>query len=358
MFRMSVREPKPVDRAPGSRSALITRRRDVFVALKEAIRTRRMSLRTEHAYAHWARRFIAYHGNRSPHELRAKEVSAFLSYVATTRRVAAQTQNQALQAILFLYRNVVGVELPWIDDVVRARVPRRVPVVLTHEEATAVLRELHGHDRLLASLMYGSGLRLMESLRLRVKDIELKRRELIVRDGKGGKDRVTVLPGSLVAPLSAHLARLHAWHIAQRRAAMPGVSLPHALQRKYPNAPISWSWQFVFPSRALSADSISGLKVRHHIHEKHIQRAVRRAVARARIEKPASCHSLRHSFATHLLEAGYDIRTVQELLGHSDVKTTMIYTHVLNRGGRGVRSPLDMAGGMGPEGFEPSTKGL
>ncbi|MGQ0836817.1 MAG: integron integrase [Gammaproteobacteria bacterium] len=308
------------------------------------MRVRRMSLRTEHAYTHWVRRFIAFHGKRSPLELRSKEVGAFLSYLATTRRVAAQTQNQALQALLFLYRHVLGIELPWLDDVVRARVPRRVPVVLTYEEAVAVLRELHGHDRLIASLMYGSGLRVMECLRLRVKDLELKRRELIVRDGKGGKDRITVLPGSLIGPLKAHLGRLHAWHVEQRRASMPGVSLPHALQRKYPNAPISWSWQYLFPSRTLSIDPGSGAKVRHHVHEKHIQRAVRRAVQRTKLAKPASCHSLRHSFATHLLEAGYDIRTVQELLGHSDVKTTMIYTHVLNRGGRGVRSPLDMAG--------------
>lgn len=312
-------------------------------SLREALRVRHMSERTEKAYSHWVARFIAFNDGRSPTELGASDVTAFLSYLAQRRRVAPQTQNQALQAILFLYRHVLGIELPWLQDVVRARVSRRVPVVLTRDEAAALLRELHGHDRLIASLMYGSGLRVMECLRLRVKDLELTRRELIVRDGKGGKDRITVLPGSLVEPLRAHLARLHVWYSEQRRAGMPGVSVPHALQRKYPNASVSWQWQYLFPSRSLVVEPGLRHKVRHHLHEKHVQRAIRRAVQRAKIAKPASSHSLRHSFATHLLEAGYDIRTVQELLGHSDVKTTMIYTHVLNRGGRGVRSPLDTA---------------
>lgn len=313
----------------------------VRLALVEALRLRHMSPRTERAYTHWVQRFIGYHAGRSPSQLGAPEVTAFLSYLAKTRRVAPPTQNQALQAILFLYRHVLGIELPWLQDVARARVSRHVPVVLTRAEASTLLRELHAHDRLIASLMYGSGLRLMECLRLRVKDLELTRREVIVRSGKGGKDRLTVLPGSLVAPLKAHLARLHVWYSEQRRARMPGVSIPHALGRKYQNAPVSWPWQYLFPGRSLVVDPASGRRLRHHVHEKHVQRAIRRAVLRAGIAKPASSHSLRHSFATHLLEAGYDIRTVQELLGHSDVKTTMIYRHVLNRGGRGVRSPLD-----------------
>jgi integron integrase len=335
MFRMPAADP--------GLSLRTTRPSQLHSALRDVLRMRRMSPRTEKAYTHWVERFIRFHDGRSPSQLGASHVSAFLTYLARTRRVAPQTQNQALQAILFLYRHVLGIELPWLQDIVRARVSRHVPVVLTRDEVAALLRELHGHDRLIASLMYGGGLRVLECLRLRVKDLELTRREIIVRDGKGGKDRITVLPGSLVAPLKAYLARLHVWYSEQRRVGMPGLSVPHALQRKYPHAPLSWQWQYLFPSRRLAVDSASRSRVRHHVHEKHVQRAIRRAVQRAGIAKAASSHSLRHSFATHLLEAGYDIRTVQELLGHSDVKTTMIYTHVLNRGGRGVRSPLDFA---------------
>jgi integron integrase len=313
----------------------------LFARMRSEMRVRRMALRTEKTYLNWVRRFIRFFPGQHPRDLGPSHVSAFLSHLAERRGVSASTQNQALQSILFLYRHVLQIELAWLDDVVRARIPKRVPVVLTREEVARLLAELHGHERLIAALMYGSGLRVSECLQVRVKDLELTRGELIVRDGKGGKDRVTVLPRSLIVPLRKHLARLYDWFRAQREAGKPGVSLPQALARKYPGAPTSWMWQYVFPSHSLCRCPYTGVPVRHHLHEKRMQRAVYAAVRRAKLTKPASCHTLRHSFATHLLEAGYDLRTIQELLGHSDVKTTMIYTHVLNRGGRGVRSPLD-----------------
>jgi integron integrase len=309
--------------------------------MQGALRVRHMSLRTEKTYIAWVRRFIRFHCDRHPRELGAPEISLFLTHLAKGRGVSASTQNQALQSLLFLYRNVLEIELPRIDDVVRARIPKRVPTVLSRDEVRAMLDEMSGHERLIAALLYGSGLRLTECLRLRVKDIDLSRRELVVRDGKGGKDRYTLIPGSLVQPLSNHLRRLRRWFDGQRSEHAPGVSLPQALARKYPAAPTAWAWQYLFPSGSLCRCPYTRAPVRHHLHEKRVQRAVYSAVRRARIAKPASCHTLRHSFATHLLDSGYDLRTIQELLGHADISTTMIYTHVLNRGGRGVRSPLD-----------------
>ena len=269
------------------------------------------------------------------------EVEAFLTHLAVDEHVSASTQNQALQALLFLYRQVLEIDLPWLENVTRARRSKRLPVVLTVAEVHSVLAQLDGSAWLFASLLYGSGLRLMEALRLRVKDLVIERGELIVRDAKGGKDRVTVLPASIVDPLRAHLAKLHIRFEQQRRSGQPGASLPVALARKFPNASRQWGWQYVFPARSLCRDVYTGEAVHHHMHEKAMQRAVQMAVQKAGITQPASCHTFRHCFATHLLEAGCDIRTVQELLGHADVRTTMIYTHVLGRGAMGVKSPLD-----------------
>jgi integron integrase len=308
------------------------------------MRTRHLALRTEQAYLHWLRRYIAFHHPLHPRELGAPGVEQFLTHLAVRRKVSAATQNQALQALLFLYRHVLEIELPWLDKVTRASSPKRLPVVLSRAEVRSLLAHLQGTQWLLANLLYGSGLRLMEALRLRVKDLQLDRGELIVRQAKGGKDRVTVLPGSLEAPLQAHLARLREWFDEERRRGAPGVSLPYALARKYPQAATQWGWQYVFPSSTLGQDPYSGQPVRQHLHEKALQRAVQAAVRAAGITQPASCHTLRHCFATHLLEDGYDIRTVQELLGHADLKTTMIYTHVMTKGANGVRSPLDRVG--------------
>lgn len=305
------------------------------------MRARRMSLRTENAYLHWIRRYVEFHGRRPPQELGPLQVEAFLTDLAVRRHVAASTQNQALCATLFLYKQVLGADFPWLENVVRAAKPRRLPVVLSRDEVRRVLAELRGTPWLVANLLYGGGLRLHECLAIRVKDIDYPRGELVVRDGKGRKDRITTLPASLRDPIAGHLARLRAWFDNERRRARPGVSLPFALQGKYPGAATSWTWQYMFPSVSLCADPWSGRPVRHHLHASSIQRAVTLAVRKAGLLKPASCHTFRHCFASHLLESGYDIRTVQELLGHSDVKTTMIYTHVLNRGGRGVVSPLD-----------------
>lgn len=309
--------------------------------VREQIRLRHYSIRTETVYLEWVKRFIRFHKYRHPQEMGAAEVEAFLSDLAVRRDVSASTQNQALSAILFLYKQVLQVELPWMDGVIRARRPQRLPVVLTREEVASVLAQLDGTLWLVASLLYGSGMRLMEVLRLRVKDVEFARCEILIRDGKGQKDRVTMLPRKLVAPLQLHLERVRALHAKDLQEGFGRANLPHALARKYPNAAAEWAWQFVFPSVNRSADPRSGGIFRHHLHEKTIQRAIRNAVRRVGLHKPATPHTLRHSFATHLLESGQDIRTVQELLGHSDVKTTQIYTHVLNRGGMGVLSPLD-----------------
>jgi integron integrase len=269
------------------------------------------------------------------------EISAFLTYLAVDKHVAASTQNQALSALLFLYQKVLEMPLDWLDDVVRARRPKRLPVVLSREEVSRLLGELQGVPQLIARLMYGTGMRLMETLRLRVKDVEIERRQIIVRAGKGDKDRHTVLPDSLVEILQQHLCKVKALHQADLTAGFGSASLPFALARKYPNADREWGWQYVFPSGKFSTARGDTVLRRHHLDEKNLQRTIRQAALRCHFEKPVSSHALRHCFATHLLEGGYDIRTIQELLGHNDVSTTMIYTHVLNRGGRGVRSPLD-----------------
>ncbi len=308
------------------------------------IRLKHYSIRTEQAYVDWIKRFILHFGKRHPRELGAADVEAFLTHLAVAGNVAASTQNQAKSALLFLYREVLEMELPWLDNVERARAPKRLPVVLTRDEVAGVLSRLCGTHWLIASLLYGAGLRILEALRLRVKDVEFSRREILVRDGKGFKDRVTMLPVALAAPLTEHLKRVKALHAQDLAAGRGAVFLPYALERKYPNAARDWAWQYVFPSANLSVDPRGGVERRHHLQDQAVQRAMRQAVRDAGVAKPATPHTLRHSFATHLLEGGYDIRTVQELLGHADVSTTMIYTHVLNRGGRGVRSPLDRPG--------------
>jgi integron integrase len=310
--------------------------------MRAEIRVRHYSLRTEQTYVDWARRFILFHNKRHPRDMGAAEVRDFLSHLAVDRHVSASTQNQAKSALLFLYREVLGMELPWLDEVIAARVAKRLPVVLTQVEARRLLDAMSGTMGLVASLLYGTGMRLLEGLRLRVKDVEFSRREIIVREGKGNKDRVTVLPENLILPLKAHLEKVKALHERDLEAGFGEVYLPDALAVKYPNAARAWDWQFVFPSPVRSIDPRSGKERRHHVYETSVQRAVREAARLAEIHKPVTPHTLRHSFATHLLQSGYDIRTVQELLGHSDVSTTMIYTHVLNKGGRGVVSPLDM----------------
>lgn len=309
--------------------------------VRDRIRVKHYSYRTETSYLGWIRRFIRFHGGRHPRDMGGPEVEQFLSYLATERKVAASTQNQALSAILFLYRETLEIELPWLDGVVRAKRPTRIPVVLSRDEVRRILAQLEGAHWLAASLLYGAGLRVSECLRLRVKDLDFEYRQITVRDGKGAKDRCTMLPDSALDPLQLHLRRVRARFDADRAASHPGAALPRALERKYPSAPFEWPWQFVFPARKFCRSPYTGRMVRFHLLPDVLQRAVKQAVRAAGITKPVSCHTFRHSFATHLLESGYDIRTVQELLGHSDVSTTMIYTHVIQRGGRGVRSPLD-----------------
>ena len=311
--------------------------------VREAIRIRHYSRRTEQAYVGWIRRFIGFHQKRHPRELGEPHVTAFLSRLATDG-VSASTQNQALSAILFLYDVVLGERLPWMNDIVRAQRPERLPVVLSRQEVAALLSRLRGPVWLMGSLMYGAGLRLLECAELRVKDLNFDRGELTIRDGKGGKDRVTMLPVALNGPLRDHLTRVKVQHDADLAAGRGSVALPGALRAKYPNACREWAWQWVFPATRFYVDGQTSERRRHHLHETVLQRAVKDAVRAAGIARPATSHSLRHSFATHLLESGYDIRTIQELLGHRDVSTTMIYTHVLNQGRRGVRSPLDVLG--------------
>lgn len=309
--------------------------------LRTRIRLKHYSLRTEQTYIEWAKRYILFHNKRHPAEMGKEEVEVFLSHLAVKHNVSASTQNQAKAALLFLYREVLDTELPWLDDVEQAKKPQRLPVVLTVNEVQALLSRLPGTHALMGRLMYGTGMRLMETVRLRVKDVDFERREIIVREGKGAKDRITMLPQAVAAPLRDHLAVVKRLHDEDLRAGFGEVHLPHALGKKYPNAGREWGWQYIFPSKQLSADPRTGVTRRHHADEKGIQRAIRQAVRDADLAKPATPHTLRHSFATHLLQSGYDIRTVQELLGHKDVQTTMIYTHVLNRGGKGVESPLD-----------------
>ncbi|MBM3358729.1 MAG: integron integrase [Betaproteobacteria bacterium] len=315
---------------------------------RERLRVKHYSLRTEDAYLHWVRRFIYFHGKRHPREMGGPEVEAFLSHLATEGRVAPSMQNQTLAALLFLYREVLEKDLPWMEGMVRAKRPARVPVVLTEGEVRALLGQLDGTRWLATSLLYATGMRLLEGLRLRVKDVDFERREITVRDGKGGRDRRTMLPERLLEPLRGHLERVKFLHERDLSEGFGEVYLPFALARKYPHAGRSWPWQYVFPSGSRSTDPLDGVIRRHHLDEKVIQRAVSEAARKAGIAKPVSPHVLRHSFATHVLEAGYDIRTVQELLGHRDVSTTMIYTHVLNKGGRGVKSPLDSGGADQP----------
>jgi len=309
--------------------------------LRRQVRLRHYSYRTEQAYVGWVRRYVVFHGRRHPSELGAAEVESFLSHLASVRNVASATQAQAMSAVLFLYKAVLKVELPWLENVVRPTRPRRLPVVLTPAETRNVIGHLHGVPWLVVSLLYGSGLRVLEALRLRAKDVDFAIRQLTVRDGKGGKDRVTMLPESLVAPLTVHLERVREQHALAIAGGYGGVELPHALQRKYPSAHLDWGWQYVFPAPGATLDPRARVRRRPHLSEESIQRAVRGAVHRAGLLKPASPHTFRHSFATHLLEAGYDIRTVQELLGHRDVSTTQIYTHVMQKGANAVRSPLD-----------------
>lgn len=333
----------PVESGEGK--SFSTSRTPAKSALLEAVRDRcrvkHYSLRTEEAYIGWIKRFIFFHKMRHPAEMGGLEVEQFLTHLAVRGKVAGSTQNQALSALLFLYREVINVKLPWMENVVRAKQSIRLPVVLTVEQIQSVLARLDGREWLMASLLYGTGMRLMECIRLRVKDISFEKNEILVRDGKGGKDRRTMLPAKLCDPLRTQLERVKEFHRNDSDKNWEGVYLPDALARKYPNASKLLAWQYVFPASRCARDPRDGKIRRHHIDEKVLQRAVTKAAQMAAIDKPVSCHTLRHCFATHLIEAGYDIRTVQELLGHKDVATTQIYTHVLNKGGRGVRSPLD-----------------
>jgi integron integrase len=309
--------------------------------VRQEIRTRHYSRRTEVAYVGWIRRFILFHGKRHPKDMAEAEISRFLTSLAIDRHVSAVTQSQALSALLFLYREVLRHDVGWIKDIARAKGARRLPVVLTRSEVRAVLSHLTGPNLIVATLLYGAGLRLLEGLRLRVKDLDFGANQILVRDGKGQKDRVTMLPDTAQAPLRQHLQAARAQHQRDLVRGAGWVEMPTAVGRKYPNAGREWAWQWVFPATRIYVSTETGERRRHHLHESVLQRAVRAAILRAGIHKPASCHTFRHSFATHLLEDGYDIRTVQDLLGHRDVATTMIYTHVLNRGGKGVLSPLD-----------------
>jgi len=309
--------------------------------VREAVRVRHLSYRTEQAYVHWIKRYILYHGRKHPDEMDETCVSEFLTYLAVRKRVSAATQNQALSAILFLYRHVLKKELGWIENVERAKKPSRLPVVFSREEVRAIFLRLEGTKWIMASLLYGAGLRLMECLRLRIKDVDFHYKQITVRDGKGKKDRVTMLPDSVVEALKGHMEKVKAVHDIDLDAGFGRVDLPYALKRKYQNADREWGWQYLFPASKRYEERVTRETFRHHMHESVLQRAIKSAMREAGITKHGSSHTFRHSFATHLLEDGYDIRTVQELLGHKDVSTTMIYTHVLNKGGKAVRSPMD-----------------
>ncbi len=314
---------------------------DYLFELQKVLRVMHYSRRTETSYLEWVEKYVRFHNDKHPALMGALEVQAYLSHLAVNRDVSPSTQNQARSAILFLYRNVFRIDLPWLDDTIRAKPKPRLPVVLTPSEAQRLLNGMSCSSWLVCALLYGAGMRLLEVLRLRVKDIEFERREIVIRNGKGGKDRVSVLPENIIIPLQSHLTSVRALHESDLAAGFGAVYLPYALARKYRAAPKIWHWQYVFPSGRLAIDPESGMTRRHHIMESTIQKAIKTACANEKIDKPCSPHTLRHSFATHLLQNGYDIRTVQELLGHADVSTTMIYTHILNKGGRGIRSPLD-----------------
>ena len=309
--------------------------------VREKIRYKHYSLRTEQSYCGWIKRFILYHNKRHPSEMGAVEVTAYLSYLSDKGGVSAATHGQALSALLFLYKEVLGVHLPWLDGLHRPKKSARLPVVLTVNEVEMLFSHLSGVHLLMARMLYGTGMRLLELLNLRIKDIDLETHEIIVRQGKGNKDRVTMLPQAVIEEIKAQMALSKSVFDKDRAEQRAGVYLPFALAQKYPNADKTFAWFWLFPARAESLDPQSGITRRHHTHEQAVQRAIKNAVLQARIDKPATTHTLRHSFATHILQSGYDIRTVQELLGHSDVSTTMVYTHVLKRGGRGVESPLD-----------------
>jgi integron integrase len=309
--------------------------------VRELIRIKHYSYRTEQSYVAWIRRYILFHHKRHPKEMGVPEIEAFLSHLAITEQVAASTQNQALSALIFLYREVLKIELPSDIDAIRAKRSSYLPTVLTQNEVQAVIQQLSGEYQLIIKILYGGGLRLTEGLQLRVKDLDFAQRQIMVRNSKGMESRFTVLPDSVIDPLKVHLQQVKFLHQQDLNNGYGSVYLPFALERKYPHASREWPWQYAFPAQRLSIDPRSSIARRHHVHESGLQKALKQAVRGAKIDKRVSCHTFRHSFATHLLQNGYDIRTVQELLGHKDVKTTMIYTHVLNRGGRGVRSPLD-----------------
>ena len=328
---LAVREARPLD----------ARKPKQLERVREAIRTRHYSRRTEKAYLGWIRRFIYFHDKRHPTEMGGEEIARFLSSLAVEAKVSASTQNQALNALLFLYREVLDQNFPALEGLVRAKVPRRLPVVLTREEVRAVLQQLRGTPRLMATLLYGAGLRLLECARLRVKDIDFDSNQIVVRGGKGDKDRITLLPSAIKPDLARHLAVVQQQHREDLERGAGWVELPGGLSRKYRTAGREWGWQWVFPATRIYIDNPTGQRRRHHLHESVLQRAVKEAARCAGLTKPASCHTFRHSFATHLLEDGYDIRTVQELLGHRDLATTMVYTHVVNRGWGAVRSPAD-----------------
>lgn len=340
---LELAEHKATSSAVKSDTAPVTQQPRLLDRVRDRIRVKHYSLSTEKTYLYWIRFFIRHNNLRHPQDMGAAEVEEFLSHLATQREVSAGTQNQAMHALLFLYKEVLGIELPWLNSITRAKPSKHLPTVLTQHETRALLANTSGLPGLVIRLLYGTGMRLMEGLRLRVKDIDFTHQQITIRGGKGDKDRITMLPASLVAPLQARIAERRRMRDIDLARGLADVELPHALERKYPNAGKEFGWQYVFAAPGYSADPRTGVIRRHHLHQKTIQRHVKDAAKKAGIDKPTHPHTLRHSFATHLLEAGYDIRTVQELLGHSDVSTTMIYTHVLNRGGRGVVSPLDRA---------------